>query len=113
LKVVFGCQKCLYCGIDLRIKACNCNKQLSCSETELVKNAFPKVFDSASNPKQLDFIKNENESFTYGFDLTKSFQFSFCSTCNYQRLSDKKSKSNNFSQKARTSKNVPQLEKKY
>ncbi|GES78993.1 hypothetical protein GLOIN_2v944429 [Rhizophagus clarus] len=62
-----------------------------------------------SNPKQIDFIKNKNDSFAYGFDLAKGFQFSFCSTCNssYQRLSDKKSKSN---KKVRTSENVIQLE---
>ncbi|GES97783.1 hypothetical protein GLOIN_2v1844088 [Rhizophagus clarus] len=57
-----------------------------------------------------DFIKNKNDSFAYKFDLAKGFQFSFCSTCNssYQRLSDKKSKSN---KKVRTSENVIQLEK--
>ncbi|CAB5396025.1 unnamed protein product [Rhizophagus irregularis] len=59
-----------------------------------------------------DFIKNKNDSFAYGFDLARGFQFSFCSTCNnsYQRLSNKKSKSNNSSQKVRTSENVIQLE---
>ncbi|GES74613.1 hypothetical protein GLOIN_2v1844088 [Rhizophagus clarus] len=77
---------------------------------DLVKNAFTRVFSPISNPKQIDFIKNKIDSFAYGFDLAKGFQFSFCSTCNssYQRLSDKKSKSN---KKVRTSENVIQLEK--
>ncbi|CAB4472575.1 unnamed protein product [Rhizophagus irregularis] len=79
---------------------------------DLVKNAFTRVFNPISNPKQIDFIKNKNDSFAYGVDLAKGFQFSFCSTCNssYQRLSNKKSKSNNSSQKVRTSENVIQLE---
>ena len=41
--------------------------------------------------KQFDFIKNKNEHFQYGYDLTKSVQLSFCSACNssYQRLAPK------------------------
>lgn len=109
----FGCQKCLYCGIDLKVGVCNCKKIVKPSRknrTDLVKNAYSRVFDPTSNPKQFEFIKIKNESFGYGFNLAKSFQFSFCSTCNssYQRLSDKKSKSNNSSQKIHTS-NIPQL----
>ena len=82
----FRCQKCLYCGIDLKVEICNCKKTVKPSRknwTELVKNAFSRVFDSTSNPKQFDFIKIKNESFAYGYDLAKSFQFSFCSTCKY------------------------------
>ncbi|GBB85775.1 hypothetical protein RclHR1_12210004 [Rhizophagus clarus] len=111
----FGCQKCLYCGIDLKVGICNCKKIVKPSRknrTDLVKNAYSRVFDHTSNPKQFEFIKIKNESFAYGYDLAKSFQFSFCSTCNssYQRLSDKKPKSNNSSlQKICTSKNVLQL----
>lgn len=111
----FGCQKCLYCGVNLKIEICDCNKTAKPSRknrTDLVKNAFTRVFNPISNPKQIDFIKNKNNSFAYGFDLAKGFQFSFCSTCNssYQRLSNKKSKSNNSSQKVHTSENVIQLE---
>ncbi|CAB4418466.1 unnamed protein product [Rhizophagus irregularis] len=111
----FGCQKCLYCGVNLKIEICDCNKTAKPSRknrTDLVKNAFTRVFNPISNPKQIDFIKNKNDSFTYEFNLAKDFQFSFCSTCNssYQRLSNKKSKSNNSSQKVRTSENVIQLE---
>ncbi|UZO27302.1 uncharacterized protein OCT59_019503 [Rhizophagus irregularis] len=111
----FGCQKCLYCGVNLKIEICDCNKTAKPSRknrTDLVKNAFTRVFNPISNPKQIDFIKNKNDSFAYGFDLAKGFQFSFCSTCNssYQRLSNKKSKSNNSSQRVRTSENVIQLE---
>jgi hypothetical protein len=112
----FGCQKCLYCGINLKIETCNCQKLAKPSRknrTDLVKNAFSRIFDPTSNPKQFEFIKSKNENFAYGFDLAKSFQFSFCTTCNssYQRLSDKKSKSNNSaSQKIHISKDVPQLE---
>ncbi|CAB4424854.1 unnamed protein product [Rhizophagus irregularis] len=43
---------------------------------------------NGSFDKLLDFIKNKNEYFQYGYDLTKSIQLSFCSACNssYQRL---------------------------
>ncbi|CAB4443166.1 unnamed protein product [Rhizophagus irregularis] len=65
------------------------------NRTSLVKSAFPRVFNpTSSSPSQLDFIKNKNECFQYGYNLTKNIQFSFCSTCNssYQRLSSKSSK---------------------
>src|SRR5436189_6062361 len=53
-------------------------------------------------------MKIKNESFAYGYDLSKSFQFSFCTTCNssYQRLANKKKKFNNSSQKIHKSKCV-------
>ncbi|GET00571.1 hypothetical protein GLOIN_2v1844088 [Rhizophagus clarus] len=75
----------------------------------LLASILTSVFSPISDPKQIDFIKNKNDSFAYGFDLAKGFQFSFCSTCNssYQYLSDKKSKSN---KKVHTSENVIQLE---
>jgi hypothetical protein len=92
----FGCQKCLYCGIDLIKEICNCKKTTKptkTNRTDLVKNAFPRVFkpNSSFDSKQLDFIKNKNECFQYGYDLTKNIQLSFCSACNssYQRLATK------------------------
>jgi|SRR5271154_244520 len=89
----FGCQKCLYCGIDLIKETCECKKTVKPTKTNrtaLVKNAFPRVFNpnSSFDSKQFDFIKNKNECFQYGYDLTKNIQLSFCSACNssYQRL---------------------------
>ena len=82
----FRCQKCLYCGINLKVEICNCKKTDKPSRknwTELVKNAFSRVFDpTSSSSKQVDFIKVKNEGFAYEYDLTKSFQVSFCTTCN-------------------------------
>src|SRR6266542_3061583 len=88
----FGCQKCLYCGIDLEKLTCKCRKTIKPTKknrTDLVKNAYPRVFDPTSSIfNQVNFMKNRNEHFQYGYDLTKSFHLSFCSTCNslYQRL---------------------------
>lgn len=99
----FGCKKCLYCGIDLRKNTCKCKKTVKptrANRTELVKHAFPRVFNpTISNSNQFNFIKNKEESFQYGFDLTKSIQISFCSACNsaYQRLSSKSSDNSNKS----------------
>jgi hypothetical protein len=83
----FGCQKCLYCGIDLIKETCECKKMVKptrTNRTAAVKNAFPRVFNpnSSISSKQLDFIKNKNECFQYGYDLKKSIQLSFCSACN-------------------------------
>src|SRR6266542_1132561 len=88
----FGCQKCLYCGIDLEKLTCKCRKTIKPTKknrTDLVKNAYLRVFDPTSSIfNQVNFMKNRNEHFQYGYDLTKSFHLSFCSTCNslYQRL---------------------------
>lgn len=93
----FGCQKCLYCNIDLKKDTCNCKKTVKPTKknrTDLVKNAYPRAFKPASsNSKQLDYVKNKNECFQYGYDLKKTIQFSLCTTCNsfYQRLSDSNS----------------------
>src|SRR5947209_6507057 len=60
-----------------------------------VKSAFPRVFNpTSSSSSQLNFIKNKNECFQYGYNLTKNIKFSFCLTCNssYQCLSSKSSK---------------------
>jgi hypothetical protein len=105
--VCFGCQKCLYCGINLEKDICKCRKTVKptkSNRTSQVKSAFPRVFNpTSSNPKQLDFIKNKNERFQYGYDLKEDIKFSFCSTCNssYQRLSPKNSpKNSNTSDKS-------------
>jgi len=89
----FGCQKCLYCGINLIKETCECKKTVKptkANRTTHVKNAFPRVFNpnGSYDLKQLEFIKNKNECFQYGYNLTKSIQLSFCSACNssYQRL---------------------------
>ena len=95
----FGCQKCLYCGIDLIKDICKCKKATKPTRknrTAIVKTAFPRAFNPiSSNTKQLDFVKNKNEHFQYGYDLTTSIQFSLCTKCNssYQRLSDSYSNS--------------------
>jgi hypothetical protein len=65
------------------------------NRTDLVKNTYPRVFNPIlSNSNQLNFIKNKNEYFQYGYDLTAKIQLTFCSACNssYQRLSSKNSK---------------------
>ena len=92
----FGCQKCLYCGIDLGNDTCKCKKILKPTKTNRtiqIKSAYPRVFNpGSSNSQQFNFIKNKNEKFQYGYDLAKSIHLSFCSTCNssYQRLSPTK-----------------------
>ncbi|PKC56583.1 hypothetical protein RhiirA1_470491 [Rhizophagus irregularis] len=71
----FGCQKCLYCGIDLIKETCKCKKTL-------------------------DFIKNKNECFQYGYNLTEIIQLSFCLTCNssYQRLVSKNTQNSKYTE---------------
>jgi hypothetical protein len=99
----FGCQKCLYCGVDLQNKTCSCKKTTKPSRknrTELVKYAYSRVFDpTSSNPDQLNFIKQKNEFFQYKCSLTTSIQLSFCSACNssYQRKVISKKKLSNKS----------------
>uniref|UniRef100_U9UDX0 Uncharacterized protein n=1 Tax=Rhizophagus irregularis (strain DAOM 181602 / DAOM 197198 / MUCL 43194) TaxID=747089 RepID=U9UDX0_RHIID len=67
--------------------------QLEKNRTVLVKNAFPRAFDPiTSNPKQFDFVKNKNEHFQYGYDLTKSIQFSLCTK--FSTVTQSKSKHN-------------------
>jgi hypothetical protein len=91
----FGCQKCLYCGVDLERLTCKCKKTTKPTRknrTDLIKNAYP-IFDHTSPIfSQVDYMKNKNEYFQYGYDMTKSFHLSFCLACNsfYQRLKNSK-----------------------
>ncbi|PKK56389.1 hypothetical protein RhiirC2_800134, partial [Rhizophagus irregularis] len=101
----FGCQKCLYCGIDLIKETCKCKKTVKPTKknrTDNVKNAFPRVFNpnGSFNLKQLDFIKNKNECFQYGYNLTEIIQLSFCSACNssYQRLVSKNTQNSKYTE---------------
>ncbi len=94
--ICFRYQKCLYCRIDLIKETCECKKTVKPTRTNRtahVKNAFPRVFNpnGSLDFKQLDYIKNKNECFQYGYNLTKCIQLSFCSACNssYQRLAPK------------------------
>src|SRR6266498_4736220 len=92
IETCFGCQKCLYCGINLEKLTCKCRKTIKLTKKnriDLVKNAYLRVFDPTSSIfNQVNFMKNRNEHFQYDYDLIKSFHLSFCSTCNslYQRL---------------------------
>ena len=106
----FGCQKCLYCGKDLIKETCECKKMVKptrTNRTSHVKNAFPRLFNPNGplDSKQFDFIKNKNEHFQYGYDLTKSVQLSFCSACNssYQRLAPKNTQKNQLKEGKDTS----------
>jgi hypothetical protein len=74
-------------------KTCECKKTVKPTRknrTAHIKNAFPRVFNpnGSFDLKQLDFIKNKNKYFYYGYDLTKPIQLSFCLACNssYQHL---------------------------
>src|SRR6266542_1539410 len=82
----FGCQKCLYCRIDLKKLTCKCRKTIKLTKKnriDLVKNTYSRVFNPTSSIfNQVNFIKNRNEHFQYSYDLTKSFYLSFCSTYN-------------------------------
>ena len=105
----FGCQKCLFCGINLGVDTCKCKKSVKptrSNRTVQVKSAFPRSYNPTTTviPKQLNFIKNKNESFEYGFDLRKNFQFSLCSKCNssYQHLSKDSNTSNKSNLTGRT-----------
>ncbi|POG66568.1 hypothetical protein GLOIN_2v1844088 [Rhizophagus irregularis DAOM 181602=DAOM 197198] len=112
----FGCQKFLYCGINLEKDICKCKKTVKPTRTNRtvqVKTAYPRMFNpTSSNHKQFNFIKSKNECFQYGYDFKKNIQLSFCSTCNssYQRLSSKNSNSSNKSNLTEGTENTEEKE---
>ncbi|CAG8754303.1 19663_t:CDS:2 [Rhizophagus irregularis] len=112
----FGCQKYLYCGINLEKDICKCKKTVKPTRTNRtvqVKTAYPRMFNpTSSNHKQFNFIKSKNECFQYGYDFKKNIQLSFCSTCNssYQRLSSKNSNSSNKSNLTEGTENTEEKE---
>ncbi len=67
IETCFRYQKCLYCGIDLEKLTCKCRKTIKPTkknQTDLVKNAYSRVFDSTSSIfNQVNFMKNRNEHF--------------------------------------------------
>ncbi|RIA83596.1 hypothetical protein C1645_860682 [Glomus cerebriforme] len=110
----YSCQKCLYCGVNLKKETCTCKKMVKptrANRISLVKYAYSRAFDPNSNFNQLDYIKIKNELFEYGCNFSKSFQFSLCSACNssYQRLAKKKPNNSSTQETHHASKYISQL----
>ncbi|GBB83601.1 hypothetical protein RclHR1_01030016 [Rhizophagus clarus] len=70
---------------------------------------YLRVFNPTSSSfNQLNFIKNKNEYFQYGYDLTESIQLTFYSAYNssYQHLFSKNSKSSDKSNLSRKTQDI-------
>src|SRR5436305_13793177 len=95
----YGCRKCMYCGIyNLNTNECNCDKTVKPNKnnrTQSVPHTYSRISEKDTTPRKKSFIQQKNTLYSYNFDLEKRFLFTLCSSCNsnFQRLSEKKSKS--------------------
>ncbi|GES96098.1 hypothetical protein GLOIN_2v1844088 [Rhizophagus clarus] len=84
-------------------------KPTKSNKIDLIKNMYLRVFNPTSSSfNQLNFIKNKNEYFQYGYDLTESIQLTFYSAYNssYQHLFSKNSKSSDKSNLSRKTQDI-------
>ena len=102
----YGCRKCMYCGCDLNVETCKCDKTVKPrkeNRTSQVPHTFGRIFDNNLILNKKAFIQTQNVLYSYNSDLKNRFSFTLCSTCNssFQRLSTTKtttSSQDSFSQ---------------
>ncbi len=92
----YGCRKCMYCGYDLNVKECDCNKTVKPNKknrTEKVPYAFTRNFEQNITLHRKAFIQEKKELYSYDSNLERKFSFALCSICNnvYQKLYEPKS----------------------
>ncbi len=90
----YGCCKCMYCGCDLSIEECRCDKTIKpkrSNRTEEVPHTFSRNFELNMLLCKKTFIQKQNTLYSYNSNFEKKFTFTFCSTCNsqFQRISNK------------------------
>jgi hypothetical protein len=93
----FGCQKCLYCGVDLQQQKCKCKTSMipnKKNRTTAVKYAFTRIFSPDWTKDKISFIQEKVLKYNYSINLKNTFNFSLCSKCNniLSRLTPKNSK---------------------
>ncbi|POG71257.1 hypothetical protein GLOIN_2v1775009 [Rhizophagus irregularis DAOM 181602=DAOM 197198] len=109
----FGCQKCLYCGVDLQQQKCKCktstipNKK---NRTTAVKYAFTLIFSPDWTKDKFSFIQEKALKYNYLINLKNTFNLSLCSKCNntLSRLTPKNSK--NIKSIVKPTETLPNLE---
>jgi hypothetical protein len=117
----YGCRKCMYCGCDLKVETCKCNKTIKpkkSNRTSQVLHSFGRNYDNSLNLNKKAFIQTQNALYSYNIDLKKKYTFTFCSTCNssFQRLSNTKtnnSSQDSFSQTTSKNKNIIIIEDEF
>ncbi|PKK69192.1 hypothetical protein RhiirC2_781317 [Rhizophagus irregularis] len=101
----FGCQKCLYCGVDLQQQKCKC-------KTSTIPNKKNRT--TAVNPDwtkdKFSFIQEKALKYNYSINLKNTFNLSLCSKCNntLSRLTPKNSK--NIKSIVKPTETLPNLE---
>jgi hypothetical protein len=109
----FGCQKCLYCGVDLQQQKCKCktskppNKK---NRTAAVKYAYTRIFNPDWTKDKISFVQEKVLKYNYSINLKDTFNFSLCSKCNniLLRLTPKNSK--NIKSIVKPTETLPNLE---
>ena len=78
----FGCQKCLYCGVDLQQQKCKCKTSMipnKKNRTTAVKYAFTRIFSPDWTKDKISFIQEKVLKYNYSINLKNTFNFSLCS----------------------------------
>ena len=68
----FGCQKCLYCGVDLQQQKCKCKTSIipnKKNRTTAVKYAFTRIFSPDWTKDKISFISYIRFCFFYAASL--------------------------------------------
>lgn len=105
----YGCQKCLFCFIDLKNNSCSCNLNIKPSRSSTIPDRTVRGQQihnrcyriSTTHLPQIAWLKKCNKYFGYLSNFNIDFDMTFCSACNskYDRAkSSKTAKTSNKSQ---------------
>src|SRR5215216_7305721 len=86
--VCFTYQLCMYCGVNLTLVNCDCDKTIKPSKNNrTVKVSYFR--NLAYKPEKIyikmkSFIVQSNQKYVYKLNIELSHQFTLCSACNSQ-----------------------------
>ncbi|CAG8785813.1 13517_t:CDS:1, partial [Acaulospora morrowiae] len=77
-------QACLYCGVVFN---CLCKSERK-SISKFKRRSYSYIYTPTQDISQTNFLREKNDSYSYGIDFNYTFSFSFCSKCNnrYQHI---------------------------
>lgn len=86
----YGCQKCLFCFIDLKNNSCSCNKNIKPSRSNTIPDRTVRgqqIYNrnykiSTTHILQTNWLKECNKVFGYQSNFDLNFDMTFCSACN-------------------------------
>ena len=83
----FVCQLCMYCGINLTVNSCDCDKNIKPTKNNRSKVLYFRNLTYKSekvHEKTKNTLLHSNQKYGYNLNMELPHNFTFCSACNSQ-----------------------------